>query len=80
MWEKSVVVVVQHSDLTKEGEMGGARSEHGEMRNAYKFLVRKPEGRRQLGRPRCRWKDNIKLDLREGNRVGGRILDSSGSG
>jgi hypothetical protein len=29
------------------------------------ILVRKPEGRRQLGRPRRRWKDNIKIDLRE---------------
>jgi hypothetical protein len=28
-------------------------------------LVRRPEGRRPLGRPRCRWEDNIKLDLEE---------------
>jgi hypothetical protein len=27
--------------------------------------VRKPKGKRQLGRPRCRWVDNIKMDLRE---------------
>jgi hypothetical protein len=27
--------------------------------------VRKPEGKRSRGRPRCRWKDNIKMDLRE---------------
>jgi hypothetical protein len=33
--------------------------------NAYRILVGKPEGRRQLGRPRCRWKDNIRMDLRE---------------
>jgi hypothetical protein len=31
------------------------------MRNAYKMLVRKPEGKRPLGRPRCRWEDNIKM-------------------
>jgi hypothetical protein len=37
----------------------------GEMRNAYKILVGNPEGRRQLGRPRCRWKDNIKVDFKE---------------
>jgi hypothetical protein len=36
----------------------------GELRNAYKILVRKPEGR-SLGRPRCRWKDNIRMYLRE---------------
>jgi hypothetical protein len=37
----------------------------GERRGAYRALVRKPEGRRQLGRPRRRWEDNIKMDLRE---------------
>ena len=34
-------------------------------RNAYRVLVGKPEGKRPLGRPRRRWKDNIKMDLRE---------------
>jgi hypothetical protein len=37
----------------------------GEERNAYRILVGKPEGRRPLGRPRRRWADNIKMDLRE---------------
>jgi hypothetical protein len=37
----------------------------GEKRNAYRILVGKPEERRPLGRPRCRWVDNIKMDLRE---------------
>jgi hypothetical protein len=32
---------------------------------AYMALVGKPEGRRPLGRPRRRWEDNIKMDLRE---------------
>jgi hypothetical protein len=36
-----------------------------EKRNAYRIFVGKPEGRRPLGRPRCRWVDNIKMDLRE---------------
>ena len=31
----------------------------------YRVLVRKPEGKRQLGRPKIRWKDNIKMDLQE---------------
>jgi hypothetical protein len=34
-----------------------------EMRNAYKFFVGKPEGKRSLGRPRHRWEENINMDL-----------------
>jgi hypothetical protein len=34
----------------------------GETRNAYRILVRKPEGKRPVGRPRRRWVDNIKMD------------------
>jgi hypothetical protein len=37
----------------------------GEVRGAYSILVGKPEGRKSLGRPRRRWEDNIKMDLRE---------------
>jgi hypothetical protein len=37
----------------------------GEMRGAYNILVGRPGGRRPLGRPRRRWEDNIKMDLRE---------------
>jgi hypothetical protein len=37
----------------------------GERRGAYRALVGKPEGRRPFGRPRRRWEDNIKMDLRE---------------
>jgi hypothetical protein len=37
----------------------------GEKRNVYRLLVGKPEGRRPLGRPRCRWIDNIKIGLLE---------------
>jgi hypothetical protein len=45
--------------------MGGASSTIGEERNAYRTLVGKPEGKRSLGRPRRRWVDNIRMDLRE---------------
>jgi hypothetical protein len=31
----------------------------------YRVLVGKPDGKRPLGRPRCRWEDNIKMDLQE---------------
>jgi hypothetical protein len=37
----------------------------GEERKVYKVLVGKPEGKRPLGRPRYRWKDGIRMDLRE---------------
>jgi hypothetical protein len=37
----------------------------GETRNAYRILVGKPEGKTSLGRPRRRWVDNIKMDLKE---------------
>jgi hypothetical protein len=37
----------------------------GKKRNAYRVLVGKPEGNRPLGRPRRRWEDNIKMDIRE---------------
>jgi hypothetical protein len=33
-------------------------------RNAYRILVGKPEGKRPLGRPRRKWKDNIKMDVK----------------
>jgi hypothetical protein len=35
------------------------------MRNAYKILVEKPEGKEPFVRPRRRWEDNIRMDLRE---------------
>jgi hypothetical protein len=44
----------------------------GERRGVYIVLVGKPEGRRQLGRPRLRWEDNIKMDLQE---VGCGVMD-----
>jgi hypothetical protein len=37
----------------------------GEDRKVYKVLVGKPEGNRPLGRPRHRWEDGIRVDLRE---------------
>ena len=37
----------------------------GEKRGVYRILVGRPEGKRPLGRPKCRWEDNIKMDLQE---------------
>jgi hypothetical protein len=45
--------------------MGRACSTNGAKRNAYRLLEGKPKGKRPLGRPRSRWVDNVKMDLRE---------------
>jgi hypothetical protein len=37
----------------------------GDRRGAYRVLVKRPEGKSALGRPRRRWEDNIKIDLQE---------------
>jgi hypothetical protein len=58
--------------------MAGNVARMGASRCAYRTLVEKPEGKRPLGRPRLRWDDDIKVDLRD---VGwGHRLDLSGSG
>jgi hypothetical protein len=46
-----------------------------EKRNAYRILVGKPEGKRPLGRLRCRRVDNIKINLREVGWVGMNCID-----
>jgi hypothetical protein len=51
----------------------------GEERKLYKVLVGKPEGNRPFRRPRHRWEDGIRMDLRETG-LGGCELDSTGSG
>jgi hypothetical protein len=55
------------SRIIKEGRMRWTRhvARMGEKRNAYRLLVGKPEGRRPLESPRCRWVDNIKMDISE---------------
>ena len=45
--------------------LAGHVARMGQFRNAYRVLVGKPESKRPLGRPRHRWDDNIKMDLRE---------------
>ena len=51
--------------------MGGACSTYVERKGVYRVLVGKPQGRRQLGRPKRRWEDNIKIDLQEVGLGGG---------
>jgi hypothetical protein len=45
--------------------MGWPFSTYGEKMNACRLFVGKPERKRPLGRPRCRWVDNIRMDLGE---------------
>jgi hypothetical protein len=52
--------------------MGRTFSTNGEKWNVYRTLVGKSDGKRPLGRPRSRWVDNIKMDLRE---IGWDVVD-----
>jgi hypothetical protein len=64
----NIVRVVKSRRMRWEGHV----ARMGEGRAVHRFLVGKPEGKRPLGRPRRRWEDNIKMDLRE---VGGSCGD-----
>ena len=59
--------------------MDGACSTYGERKGVYRVSIGKPDGKRPLGRSRCRWEDNIKMDL-QGGGIEGDGLDRSGSG
>jgi hypothetical protein len=52
------------NDQVKEDEMGRTCSTNGAKLNAYRIFAGKREGKRPLGRPRSRWVNNIKIDLR----------------
>jgi hypothetical protein len=58
---ETIIRVIKSRRMTWAGHV----ARMGEKRNAYRILVGKPEGKRPLGRPRRRWVDNIKMDLRE---------------
>ena len=60
----NIVRVVKSRRMRRVGHVARI----GEGRGVHRVLVRKPEGKRPLGRPRRRWEDNIKMDLQE---VGG---------
>jgi hypothetical protein len=57
----SIIRVIKARRVRWAGHVARMR----EVRGAYNILVGRPEGRRPLGRPRRRWEDNIKMDLRE---------------
>jgi hypothetical protein len=57
----SIIRIIKSRRMRWAGHVGRM----GEKRNAYRLLVGKPEGTRQLGRPRRRWVDNIRMELVE---------------
>jgi hypothetical protein len=60
---------------TRRMRWAGNVARMGENRNAYRILVGKRKGKRLLGRPRCRWVNNFKMDLREIDRSGKDWID-----
>jgi hypothetical protein len=56
-----IIRVIKWRRMRWEGQVARL----GEIRGVYRVLVRKPEGKRPLGRPKCRWEDNIKMDIQE---------------
>jgi hypothetical protein len=57
----NIVSVIKSSRLRWAGHV----ARMGEGRDVYRILVGRPEVKRPLGRPRRRWEDNIKMDLRD---------------
>jgi len=61
LYSPNIVRVIKSTRMRWAGRV----ARMGESRGVYMVLVRKPEGKRPLGRPRRRWADNIKMDLQE---------------
>jgi hypothetical protein len=61
----SIFFKYNQNDEEKVDKMVRISITQGEKRNAYRILVRNPEGNRHLGKSRCRWEDNNMMDLRE---------------
>ena len=69
----NIVRVIKSRRLRWAGNV--ARMEEG--RSAFKILTGKPTGKRPLGRPRCRWEDNIRMDIEEIGINSGNWVDSA---
>jgi hypothetical protein len=65
----SFIICTHHKislkDQIKENEVGRACGLHERGEKVYKVLMRKPKGKRPLRRPRHRWEDGIRTDLRK---------------
>jgi hypothetical protein len=60
-----MVAVFFHTTQSKGVQLSSGNCVMEEKRNVNRLFVRKPEGKRPLGRPRHRWVDNIRMDLEE---------------
>jgi hypothetical protein len=56
----SIITMIKSRTMRWTGHL----ARMGAKRNSYRISVGKPEGNRKLGRPKCMWVDNIKVDLR----------------
>ena len=65
VFTKSVQIQDCAGDKFEKDERGWACGAYGEEEGVYRVLVGKPGEKRPLGRPRCRWVDNIRMDLQE---------------
>ena len=61
----NIVWVVKSRRMRWAGHVAHINYNYNYDRSVHKVLMGKPEGKRPLGRPRCRWEDNIKMDLKE---------------
>jgi hypothetical protein len=65
-------IICTHPQIkSRQMRWAGHVARMGEERKLYKVLVGKSEGKRSLGRPRCRWEDGIRMDLTETGLGGG---------
>jgi hypothetical protein len=65
LYNKEFHNVYSSPSIIRMIKMSRACSRNGEKRNAYRILLGKPERKRPLGRPRRKWVNNVRMDLRE---------------
>jgi len=69
-WEDNIKMDIQEVGKSRKMRWAGHVARMGERRGVYRVLMRKPEGKRPLGRPRRGWENNIKMDNQEVGKSG----------
>jgi hypothetical protein len=75
-WTRLSLVSRYYQAKIMEHEVGGAHMQ--DVRNVYKILAGRPEGKKELGSPKYRWEDNIKWILRKCGRLTWHRIRASG--